>query len=125
MKLPIMQLHPAYIYLNMLNINGERPSNASYAVRFEVFTAVTMKYAVFWDVAERIISIFTVEKSGDYSAATCSRWFFARGFFYREGGDDTFLRNVGLYITYTVSHPRRRYSSSLILFAELLFQTVV
>jgi hypothetical protein len=36
-----------------------------YQERFEVYTAVTMKNAVFWDVA----------------AATCSRWFLARGFF--------------------------------------------
>jgi hypothetical protein len=48
-------------------------------VRFEVFTAVTVKNAVFWDVA----------------AVTCSRWFLARGFFYPEDGGDTFLRNVG------------------------------
>jgi hypothetical protein len=29
------------------------------------------------------------------TAATCSRWFLARGFFYPEDGGDTFLRNVG------------------------------
>jgi hypothetical protein len=29
------------------------------------------------------------------SAATCSRWFPARGFFYPEDGGDMFLRNVG------------------------------
>jgi hypothetical protein len=29
------------------------------------------------------------------SAATCSRWFTARGFVYLEDGGDTFLRNVG------------------------------
>jgi hypothetical protein len=29
------------------------------------------------------------------AAATCSRWFLARGFFYPEDGGDTFLRNVG------------------------------
>jgi hypothetical protein len=28
-------------------------------------------------------------------AASCSRWFPARGFFYPEDGGDTFLRNVG------------------------------
>jgi hypothetical protein len=28
-------------------------------------------------------------------AATCSRWFLARGFFYPEDGGETFLRNVG------------------------------
>jgi hypothetical protein len=29
------------------------------------------------------------------SAATCSRWFTARGFFYPEAGGHAFLRNVG------------------------------
>jgi hypothetical protein len=44
-------------------------------------------------------------------AATCSRWFLARGFFYSEDGGDTFLRNVGSHKIYTVPHPRRRNSS--------------
>jgi hypothetical protein len=43
-----------------------------------------MKNAVFCDVA----------------AATCSRWLFARGFFYPEDGGDTFLRNVGSHKNY-------------------------
>jgi hypothetical protein len=42
-------------------------------------------------------------------AATCSRWFFARRFFYSEDGDDTFLRNVGSHKIYTAPHPRRRH----------------
>jgi hypothetical protein len=29
------------------------------------------------------------------SAATCSRWFLVRGFFYPEDGGDAFFRNVG------------------------------
>jgi hypothetical protein len=29
------------------------------------------------------------------AAATCSRWFFALGFFYPEDGGNTILRNVG------------------------------
>jgi hypothetical protein len=46
------------------------------------------------------------------SAATCSRWFFARGFFYPEDVDDTILRNVGsIDHIYTAPHPRRRHSS--------------
>jgi hypothetical protein len=49
--------------------------------RSEVFTVVTMKIALFWDVG----------------AATCSRWFLARGFFYPEDGGDMFLRNFGLH----------------------------
>jgi hypothetical protein len=48
-----------------------------FCVRFETFTAVTMKNVVFWDVA-----------------ATCSRWFAAREFFYLEDGGDTFFLNV-------------------------------
>jgi hypothetical protein len=46
------------------------------------------------------------------SAVTCSRWFFARGFFYPEDGGDTILRNVGsIDHIYTAPHPRRRHSS--------------
>jgi hypothetical protein len=43
-----------------------------------------MKNVVFWDV-----------EPASQSAATCSRWFPARGFFIPEDGGDTFLRNVG------------------------------
>jgi hypothetical protein len=45
------------------------------------------------------------------SAATSSRWFLARGFFYPEDRSDTFLRNVGSHKVYTTRHPRRRHSS--------------
>jgi hypothetical protein len=62
-------------------------------VTFEVFMAVTMK---------------------TQSAATCSRWFLARGFLYPEDGSDTFLRNVGLQNIYTAPHPRTRHSSDKI-----------
>jgi hypothetical protein len=44
------------------------------------------------------------------SAAICSRWFLARGFFCPEDGGDTFLRNIGLHNIYTASYPRRRNS---------------
>jgi hypothetical protein len=64
-------------------------------VRSEVFTAVTMKNAVFWDVA----------------AANCWRWFLARGFFYPKDGGDTFLRNISSHKIYTAPYPRRRHSS--------------
>jgi hypothetical protein len=67
-------------------------TNIAY-VRFEVSTAVTMQNA----------------------AATCSRWFSARGFFYPEDGGDTSLRNVCLHNIYTAPHPRRQHSSELIL----------
>jgi hypothetical protein len=52
-------------------------------VGFQVFTAVTLKNTVFWDVM-----------SPD-----------------PDDGGDTFLRNVGSYKRYTAYHPRRRYSS--------------
>jgi hypothetical protein len=45
-------------------------------LRFEVFTAVTVKNAVFWEVA------------------SCSRWFLAREFVYPGDGGDTILRNI-------------------------------
>jgi hypothetical protein len=44
--------------------------------------------------------------------ATCSSWFFARGFFYPEDGGDTILRNVGsIDHIYRAPHPRRRHCS--------------
>jgi hypothetical protein len=40
--------------------------------------------------------------------ATCSRWLFARGFFYPEDGGDTILRNVGsIDHIYTAPHPQK------------------
>jgi hypothetical protein len=76
---------------------------------------------VWTDVSEeRIASIFRVEKSvseepewasGADRPATCSRWFFAREFFYSEDGGDMFLRNVGSHKIYTAPHPTRRHSS--------------
>jgi hypothetical protein len=74
---------------------------------------------------ERIASIFRVEnhcarnqrEQVAQSAATCSRWFIARRFFYPEDGDDTFLWNLGsFHWIYTTPHPRRRHSSYLPLF---------
>jgi hypothetical protein len=50
-------------------------------------------------------------RSATQSAATCSWWFLARGFFYSEDGGDKFLRNVGSHKIYTAPHPRRRHSS--------------
>jgi hypothetical protein len=79
---------------------------------------------VWTDVSEeRIASIFRVEKSAIEepawaSAATCSRWFLARGFFYPEDGGDTFLWNIGLHKIYTAPHPRRRHSSIIHTVAE-------
>jgi hypothetical protein len=62
-----------------------------YNVRFEVFTAVTMKNAVFWDVA---LCRSLVNQS-----------------FYPEDAGDTFLRNISSHKIYTVPHPRIWHSS--------------
>jgi hypothetical protein len=79
-------------------------------VRFEVFTAVTMKNVVVRDVAP-CRSCVNRRFGGTcnlhlQSAATCSRWFLARGSFYPENGGDTFLRNVGSQKIYNVPHPK-------------------
>jgi hypothetical protein len=57
------------------------------------------------------------------SAATCSRWFLARGFLYPEDGGDTFLRNLGLHKNYTASHPRIRHSSPSVYVPPLMSET--
>jgi hypothetical protein len=77
-------------------------------MRFEVITAVTMRNAVFWDVAS-CRSCVNRRFRGTLlqSAATCSRWLLARGFFYPEDGGDTFLRNVSSHKTYTELHSQK------------------
>jgi hypothetical protein len=79
--------------------------------RFVVFTAVTMKNAILWDVAQ-CRSCVNRRFGGTYlrSAATSSRRFLALGFSYPEDGKDTFLQNVGSHKIYTAPHPRRRHS---------------
>jgi hypothetical protein len=57
-------------------------------VRFEVFIVVTMKNAIFWDVASL--------QPPAHSGSSC-------GFFYPEDGGDAFLRNVGSHKIYTVT----------------------
>jgi hypothetical protein len=65
-------------------------------VRFEVFMAVTMKKAVFWDVAPCRCGV-NQSFGGTYPFHL--QGIFASGFsyfsFYREDGGDMFLRNVG------------------------------
>jgi hypothetical protein len=79
---------------------------------------------VWSDVSEkRIASIFRVEKSASEeqaSAATCSRLFLARGFFYPEDGDDTFLRNVGSHSL----QPPAQDGSSLADFSTLKIEAI-
>jgi hypothetical protein len=66
-------------------------------VGFEVFTAVTMKNAAFWDLVPR---------------GSCNnRRFGGTGRMFSKDGGNTFLRNVGSYKTHTAPHPRRRHSS--------------
>jgi hypothetical protein len=76
------------------------------SARFEVFTAVTMKNVVFWNVAPCRPCVNRL-----LSAATSSCWFLARGFFYPADGGDTFLLNVDSHKMYTAPHPRRQHSS--------------
>jgi hypothetical protein len=59
----------------------------------------------------RDTAFYEVDRFPCRPAATCSRWFLARRFFYPEDGGDTFLRNVGSHKIYTAPHPRRRHSS--------------
>jgi hypothetical protein len=78
-------------------------------IRFEVFTEVIMKNAVFLDVAP-CRSCVNRRFRGTYVLhlqPSTSRWFLIRGFLYPEDGGDTFIRNV----VFTASHPRRQHSS--------------
>jgi hypothetical protein len=79
-------LHTYKYFLSMKFIIAVK----EFRIGFEVFTAVTMKTAVFWDVAPCRSCVNRLSSS----AATCLHWFLARGFFYPEDGGDTFLRNV-------------------------------
>jgi hypothetical protein len=86
-----------------------------------VLTHFIKKKNVFWDVAAcsaGVIRCFggkyrlhlqgrKIQERGEVAAATCSRWFLVRGYFYPEDGGDTFLRIVGLHNIYTAPHPRR------------------
>jgi hypothetical protein len=104
-------------------------------VRFEIFTAVTMKNAIFWDVAlcrscvnQHFGGMYCLQLQGRKiceQGASVSRGLqtespventqlyknIARGCFYPEDGGDMFLRNVGLRKIYTAPHPRRWHSS--------------
>jgi hypothetical protein len=83
-----------------------------HVVRFEVPMAVTMRNAVFWDVAPRgsckcrrsvlqLLVIFNVLHSSLILP------------FHPDEGIDTFFRNVRSYKSHTASHPRRRHSSCI------------
>jgi hypothetical protein len=63
-------------------------------LRFEVFTAGTMKNFIFWDVAP-CRSCVNRRFVGTYRLHLQGRKILARGFSCLEDGGDTFLRNVG------------------------------
>jgi hypothetical protein len=81
-------------------------------VRFDVFTAVTMKNAVFWDVVSCLSCVNRRfgGTSGDYEECRllgCGVMFIMC--------EPTFRWNVGSHKIYTAPHPRRRHSSIYIL----------
>jgi hypothetical protein len=72
-------------------------------VKFQVFIAVTMKNAVFWDVASCRSSL-NIRFGG-------TNHFHLQGRkVYLEDGGDTFFRNFGSHKIYVAPHPRRRHS---------------
>jgi hypothetical protein len=87
-------------------------------VRFEVFTVVTIKNAVFWDVApcrycvnRRFGETYRLHLQDikiRERGTSVSRWLQTAD---PENGGDTFLRNVSLHNIYTAQYPRRQHSS--------------
>jgi hypothetical protein len=64
-----------------------------------------------WKTRERGTSVSRWLQTEPPSAANCSRWFLARGFFYPEDEGDTSFRKIGSHKLYTAPHPRRRHYS--------------
>jgi hypothetical protein len=58
----------------------------------------------------------------EQTAATCSHWFLAPGFFYPEDGGNMFLRNVCSHKIYTAPHARKRHSLLVCSVCELWTQ---
>jgi hypothetical protein len=90
-------------------------------IRFEVFTAVTMKNAVVWDVVpcrycvnRRFGGIYHIHFQNRKileEGTSVSRWLQTESPVENtQLGDDTFIRNVGLHNIYTTPYPRRRHS---------------
>jgi hypothetical protein len=95
--------------------------NFTRLVRFEVFTAVTMKNAVFWDVAPCISCVNQCFR-GTYrlhlhgrkirergTSMSCSQLLTLVPCWWIDGGD-TFFWNIGSHDIYVAPHPRRRRS---------------
>jgi hypothetical protein len=95
--------------------------NICTSVGFEVFTAVVMKSTIFWDMT--LCSPLSLNRrfGGIYRLHfQLACWFCWTYFFDPEDGGDMFLRNVGYNSTdYTASYPRRWYSSSTPMVANL------
>jgi hypothetical protein len=84
-------------------------------IRFEVFTAVTMKYAVFWNVVPYRYCV-NRRFGGTYLQGRRKKSACEEPAWAGAATSDTFLRNVGLHNIYTATHPRRRHSSKSISF---------
>jgi hypothetical protein len=90
-------------------------------VTFEVFTSVTMKNAVFWDmgpcrscVNRRFGGTYRLHLQGRKiceRGTSVSRWL--ESAVYPENEIDTFLRNVGSHMIYTAPYPRKWHSTCL------------
>jgi hypothetical protein len=74
--------------------------NNIFNVRFEVFTMVTIKNAVVWDV--KMCGSCVNRRFGLHSTATHSSWFLVLGFFYPE--DDTLRCPETLVHTRSTQH---------------------
>jgi hypothetical protein len=73
-------------------------------VRREVFTAVTVKNAVFWDV------MMCGSSQRASVASYCYRLSYLTDYFHPDDRGATFLQNIGSYKSHTVKRPRKRHS---------------
>jgi hypothetical protein len=80
-----------------------------YHVRYEVFTAVTMKNAVFWDVAPCRSCELNRRFGRTYrlSGATCSRWFRSRIFLPWRLRRYVSPKRRSIHEIYTAPHPQK------------------
>jgi hypothetical protein len=98
------------IYLHT-NQSGHIWITLYFCVGFEVFTAVTMKNAIFWDVYH--VDLVWTDVSEECFASRVEKFAskepaWAGG--YPDNGGGMFLWHVGSHKVYMVPHPRRRHS---------------
>jgi hypothetical protein len=93
-------------------------ANLPYLVRFEVFTAMSMKKVVFWDLAPCSYG-YNRRFGGMYRCSHLLTVFSSR-FTCPEDGRDTFLRNVVSNHNCAAADPRRRLYSLPYLITRLL-----